>query len=97
MTSSEATIFLGSKQIELYRSAPDVYIRAFKTGSGIRGIIRTYYNNMVKAGLITPIEGKDEAYKQELRELCIEFADGKLDLEGTMNMAYLLHILSEKQ
>jgi hypothetical protein len=97
MTSSEAAIFLGTRQIELYKSAPDVYIRAFKTGSGIRGIIRTYYNNMVRKGLIMPIDGKDEVYKQELRELCIEFADGAMDLEGVTNMAYLLHILSEKQ
>ena len=97
MTSSAAAIKLGELQVGLYKSAPDVYIRAFKAGSGIRGIIRTYYNNMVRKGLIMPVESKDEAYKQELRELCIEFAAGVLNLEGVTNMAYLLHILSEKQ
>lgn len=94
MTSKEIILWLGARQLELYRMAPGNYIKAFQAGSCNREIIRQYYQVLVSGGLITPLEGIEPDVKDELKKMAIEYSDGKLNLSGVMNMAKLIHIIA---
>ena len=95
MTLMEAAIWLGEKQLELYRDAPDVYISAFTEGSCNRAIIHQFYNCAVRLDKIRSLEKMDEAYKTELKKMAIDFSAGKLDKTGCLDMAKLLHLIAQ--
>jgi hypothetical protein len=94
MTSQEATIFLGRKQIELYRSSPEVYIRAFRHGEANREIISQLYKVLVVKGLIRGLKQAPEYYRQEILEMAIDYSDNELDRPGLQNMVKLIYILA---
>lgn len=97
MTVADAHIWLGAKQIELYRTNPGVYVDAFCNGEAMREIISNYYRIMVKREKLKPIESMDEATKTEIKEMAIseDFSNGRLDYDGAMAMCKLIHILNE--
>jgi len=94
MTSQEGTLWLGRKQMELYRSAPEVYIRAFRHGSCNREIISQLYKVLVLKGLIRGLKQAPEEYKAEILAMAIDYSQNELDRTGLQNMVKLIYILA---
>ena len=94
MTTSEAMIWLGTKQLELYKSNPGSYVDAFCNGLCMRRIMTNYYQIMTRRGKLLYIEILNPEVKTELKKMAIEFSAKRLDADGCMDLCKLLHIIS---
>lgn len=94
MTMREIAIWLGSMQIELFESNQVLYMDAYCNGAGIRDIMNGYYNRLVADKKIIAIENLDPEYKKELKSTAIEIADGRLNVDGMVQLCKCLQVLA---
>jgi hypothetical protein len=93
-TIPEIAIWLGGKQVELFESNAPIYLSAFCDSPVIRGIICSYYFQLVNENKILAIENVDPEIKKELKSAAIDMAAGRLDTTGCVQLCKLIQVLS---
>jgi len=96
-TLIEANIWLGERQVELYKKNPPAYMDAFCNGSGIRAIMVKYYEILTSKGELLHIEVLDIETKKELKKMALEIAAGRMDTAGCIDLCKCLQVLSNQK
>lgn len=94
MTMREVAIWLGARQVELFESNSPIYLDAFCHGEGIRSILCTYYNKLVRDEKVIAIENLEPEFKKELKATALEMAKGRLDIPGCIELCKCLQVLA---
>ena len=94
MTMPEIVIWLGTQQVDLFENKSEEYISAFCHNKAMRKIMCDYYNILLVIKKIISIENTSPEYKKALKDDEKEFAKGRLDTDGRIQLCKCLHVLS---